>query len=82
MNTKDFALSKLQKLLDTISAMPQVPEFDPSNASASCEEWHKQFHTFNDLEHNAEVIALCTVPTEVQEMLSQVEAKVREKQRL
>jgi hypothetical protein len=76
------AVSHLQKLLDTVSSLPPVPVFDPSHASASYEEWHQQFHKFNDLEHEAEVIALCTVPTEVREMLDQVKAKVQERQRL
>ncbi len=82
MTTKDFAVSKLSELLDEISALPPVPDLDPSNINASYEEWQKQFHKLNELSHVAEIIALCTVPTEVQKMLHQVKTKVQEKQRL
>jgi hypothetical protein len=82
MKTFDFAISKLSELLDTVEALPPVPDLDPSNSHASYEEWHKQFHKLNDLEHDAEIIALCTIPEEVTEMLHRVKAKVQEKQRL
>jgi hypothetical protein len=81
MTTKDFAISKLNALLDTIEALPAVPDLDPSDMDASYEEWEKQFHKLNDLEHDAEIIALCTVPEPVDEMLHRVRCKVQEKQR-
>lgn len=82
METFDFTISRLKELLDTVSALPSVPELDPSNASASYEEWQKQFQKLNDLKHDAEIIALCTIPAEIQELLHTVKAKVQERQRL
>jgi hypothetical protein len=76
-------VQSLQKLLDTISRMPQVPDLQTSASSnVAFEEWQKQWGEFNALEHEAEIIALCTVPTEVRKMLAQVRAKVRERQGL
>ena len=74
------AIAQMQQVLHTVERMQPLPEAGSPEATAQHDAWMQQFHHLNDLEHDAEICALSTVPADVREMLNRVKDKVREMQ--
>jgi hypothetical protein len=68
---------KLQELLDTLNAQEPLPLIGSDAYRADPDDYTRRREAITELEHEAEIVALLTVPPEVEVLLRHIKARRR-----